>query len=69
MIDSGYVGWRPGPDWVVQHGGDFNGDGNSDVLLRNGVTSESYVWSLDGLRLTGGGAIGYATGTDWHALG
>ena len=69
VIDSGYVGWRPGPDWVVQHGGDFNGDGNSDVLLRNGVTSESYVWSLDGLRLTGGGAIGYATGTDWHALG
>jgi hypothetical protein len=34
------------PIWaVVPHAGDFDGDGRSDILFRNGATGEVYLWN------------------------
>src|SRR6266542_3776884 len=39
---------RSGPnDWHIQGTGDFNGDGNSDVLWRHD-SGQVYFWQMDG---------------------
>ena len=37
-------------NWEVVGGGDFNGDGDSDVLWRNSGTGKNQVWLMDGRR-------------------
>jgi FG-GAP repeat len=34
-------------DWHVQGVGDFNGDGNSDVLWRQDGSGQVYVWEMN----------------------
>jgi hypothetical protein len=56
------------PVWaVVPQGGDFNLDGRADILFRNSVTGEVYVWASQ----TGSDAVNFlgqslgSVGTDW----
>src|SRR5947207_14141107 len=35
--------------WQVKGIGDFDGDGKSDILWRNAVTGENYIYFMDGL--------------------
>jgi Ca2+-binding RTX toxin-like protein len=54
-------------DWQVQGVGDFNGDGNSDVLWRQDGGGQVYIWEMDGLGLKAEGAVAHAAVTnDWH---
>ena len=34
--------------WVMQHVGDFNGDGKTDILWRHSLTGEVGMWLMDG---------------------
>ncbi len=35
------------PNWSIQGAADFNGDGNTDLLLRNSIADQTIVWYLD----------------------
>ena len=35
------------PSWSIQGAADFNGDGNTDLLLRNATADQNVVWYLD----------------------
>jgi Ca2+-binding RTX toxin-like protein len=56
-------------DWHVQSVGDFNGDGNSDVLWRQDGSGQVYVWQMNGSQVTAEGAVAHApVPNDWHVL-
>ena len=52
---------------VMPH--DFNGDGKSDILLRNVTDGSCYVWEMNGLDLVEHGSVGWKTGKDWEVRG
>ncbi|MDH3593245.1 MAG: VCBS repeat-containing protein [Rhodospirillales bacterium] len=47
---------------------DFNGDGKSDILWRNGITFNNVVWEMDGFTVTALQSIGGA-GSAWKVGG
>jgi hypothetical protein len=54
-------------DWHVQGVGDFNGDGNSDVLWRQDGSGQMYIWEMNGRQVQAEGAVAHAPVTsDWH---
>src|SRR5262249_5130112 len=71
-LASGGAVVRPDASWSVAGIGDFNGDGNSDVLWRNssGALAE---WLMNGSTISGSGAItsgGVPVAPDatWHVV-
>lgn len=58
---------NPGPSWHVKGTGDFNGDGQSDILLQNDNGAPA-IWEVND-----GSIVGAATlsnpGPGWHAIG
>ena len=56
-----------GNDWHIVGIGDFNGDGNDDILWRNdsGVVVE---WQMNGSQVLSAQAVSGA-GPDWHIVG
>ncbi len=57
-------------DWQVQGVGDFNGDGNGDVLWRQDGTGQVYVWEMNGQQVQAEGTVAHAPLTsDWHVEG
>jgi Bacterial Ig domain/FG-GAP-like repeat/RTX calcium-binding nonapeptide repeat (4 copies) len=52
-------------DWDVQASGDFNYDGASDLVLKNAVTGQFYVWTVTNGVQTGGFNLG-TIGTNWN---
>jgi len=56
-------------DWHVEGVGDFNGDGNSDVLWRQDGSGQVYVWEMNGQQVQAEGAVAHAPVTsDWHVF-
>jgi hypothetical protein len=45
---EGYIRTVADQNWQVVGVGDFNGDGKSDILWRNRVTGENYLYPMDG---------------------
>ncbi|MBF0536695.1 MAG: hypothetical protein HQL03_00405 [Nitrospirae bacterium] len=41
-------------DWDIIAVDDFNGDGKSDILLRNSKTGDIVLWLMDGTKIIGG---------------
>ena len=71
LVGSGIVGWTPPSDannnWLVKGTGDFNGDGNSDILLQNTAAGqgEYFIWELNGTgALVGSGPVGWTPPSD-----
>ncbi len=71
VTDEGAVAHAPvTSDWHFQGVGDFNGDGNSDVLWRQDGSGQVYVWEMNGQTVTDEGAVAHAPVTDdWHVQG
>jgi ELWxxDGT repeat protein len=64
------VGPNPGPTWQVIGTGDFNGDGDSDILWQN-TDGQAAIWEMNGTNQLGGGSttVGPNPGTDWKVVG
>src|SRR6267378_1219906 len=49
---------------------DFDGDGKADILWRNAVTGENYLWLMNGLTITAQGLINVVDPTSgWQVQG
>jgi FG-GAP repeat len=55
-------------DWHIQGIGDFNGDGNSDLVWRHD-SGQVYFWEMAGLNVEAEGSVAHAAvPNDWHIL-
>jgi ELWxxDGT repeat protein len=53
--------------WQVQRLGDFNGDGKADILWRHTGNGETYIWMMDGPRVSAGtGYTNHAADNRWR---
>jgi RHS repeat-associated protein len=48
---EGYIRTVSTIGWQVKGIGDLDGDGRSDVVWRNAITGENYLWPMDGLTI------------------
>jgi Bacterial Ig domain/FG-GAP-like repeat len=65
VAGNAVVGNTLSGNWDVQATGDFNYDGTSDLVLKNAVTGQFYVWTVTNGVQTGG--FGLVTlGTSWN---
>jgi hypothetical protein len=48
---------------------DFNGDGKDDILLRNSVTGETYIWFMTGQRVASQGLVNVVLDQAWQVQG
>jgi hypothetical protein len=58
------VGTTGSGNWDVRAVGDFNADGASDVVLKNQVSGQFYIWTLTNGVYSGGANLGFI-GTNW----
>jgi hypothetical protein len=54
----------PGPTWHAEASGDFNADGNPDILWQND-SGEAAIWETAGSRVAAAGSLGNP-GTSWQ---
>jgi hypothetical protein len=48
---------------------DFNGDNKSDLMWRNTVTGDNYIWWMNGNTINGGGFLANLPAPQWSVLG
>jgi hypothetical protein len=58
---------NPGPSWHVAGTGDFNGDGNADILWQNDDGTPA-IWLMNSTSIIGGGGLANP-GPSWHVAG
>ncbi len=56
------------PEWHIAGTGDFNGDGQTDLLWENTVTGQRYMWLMNGTSYAGGADLGTLP-PDWRIAG
>ena len=54
-----------GADWSLANTGDFNGDGRSDIALKNTTTGQFYLFLMNADLTYSGSSLGII-GTDWN---
>ena len=69
LIGGGAVAPNPGTTWKAIGTGDFNGNGDSDILWQNTITGQASIWEMSGNTLVGGGAVSPNPGPSWKAIG
>src|SRR5205807_7617101 len=59
-----------GTDWVVQGTGDFDHDGNTDLLWRQASTGQVWIWRMEGTALAQSNQfvklVDSPAGSDWQ---
>jgi hypothetical protein len=69
LVGGGAVSPNPGSSWRAVGTGDFNKDGDSDILWQNTRTGQASIWEMSGNTLLGGGAVSPNPGSSWRAVG
>ena len=64
---GGLVAYNPGTSWLARASGDFNGDGQADILWQ-GSDGSVAVWDMNGATSVGGGAVALNPGAAWHVV-
>ncbi len=60
----------PDPNWEVAGTGDFNGDNQTDIVLRNNVSDQNLIWYMNGTDIISEGLVGRAIGDPfWQISG
>ena len=57
LVGGGSVTPNPGPSFRAVGTGDFNHDGNSDILWQNTSTGQASVWEMNDNTMLGGGPV------------
>ena len=67
---EGFIRTVADQNWQVAGVGDFNGDGKSDILWRNGTTGENYLYPMNGTTILGTeGYLRTVADTAWQVKG
>jgi hypothetical protein len=61
---SAFIGNAP-VAWHIAGAGDFNGDGQTDVLWENTITGERGMWLMTGTSFSSWASLG-TIGTEWR---
>lgn len=59
----------PNSAWTIEGIGDYDGDGQDDLVWRNGTTGQNSVWLMDGTQRVGTVALDTLTGAGWQIQG
>lgn len=64
---SGAFAWKSSTQtpWEFKFAGDFNGDGRTDILLRNTATAAVYLFLMDGTKVAASGYVWSGGDTAW----
>jgi hypothetical protein len=57
-----------GPEWTAKNVGDFNGDGNADLLWTN-TSGQAAIWEMNGANLVGSGVPAGQMSAGWQVAG
>jgi len=69
VLQKGYMPFNNSLYWEVAGIGDFNGDGNSDVLIRNTSGAWfSYLMNDDGLTVLQKGSVPFNNSLYWQQV-
>jgi subtilisin family serine protease len=67
---EGYLRTVADPNWQIAGVGDFDGDGKADIVWRNSVTGQNYLYPVDGLSIKPSeGFIRTVADVDWKIAG
>jgi glucose/arabinose dehydrogenase len=67
---EGYLRTVADQNWKIVGIGDFDGDGKADILWRNSVSGENYLYPMDGLVILGTeGYLRTVADTTWQIVG
>jgi hypothetical protein len=67
VIGGGPIASNPGLSWSAVGTGDFNHDGQSDILWQN-ASGQASIWEMSGTNVIGGGPVASNPGPSWRAL-
>jgi hypothetical protein len=59
------VGANPGTSWHIVGTGDFNGDGDADILWQN-TDGQAAIWLMNGTTPFSEVLVGANPGPSWH---
>lgn len=69
-----YIGGKDSPEWQVETSGDYDGDGDTDLIWRNSTNYQHSMWLMNTWHVTGQAVIGgsstfrlVATAADYDA--
>src|SRR5688500_13348401 len=69
LAGEGHVRTVSDMSWEIAGTGDFDGDGQADILWRNQATGENYIYFMDGKVVIGEGFIRSVSDLSWKLAG
>lgn len=68
-LGSTYIQGQGDLNWKIVGTGDFNSDGQCDILWRNGFTGQNAIWYMNGTAYVSSASINPCADTNWEIVG